>query len=1276
MAVTAAALSIKISANVSDIEKSLKGVEASFKRTGAQLQSIGRGLTSSLTLPIVGFATVAIKASRDFESAMTRVSTVGAEATVNLSAMRAEVLALAPTVGIGPTALADALTAIVSNGQHGADAMAILTSSAKASAVGFGETADIGRAVTAVLNAYGKENYSAAQATDILVKTIQVGGAEANQLAPELGRVIGVAHSLGVSFQEVGAFIATYTQLGIPAAEATTALSGVLNTILAPSSEARKALAGLGLSAADLRKQVSEQGLGAALTGLMGKLKGNEDATAALFGNVRALAGVMGTAGSQAAAYAQNLHDIQNSTGTLDAVFQQWRQTTAATWDEFKARIEVAAIALGDQLAPSLSKALNNAEPLLSFIGGLAKAFGDLPGPVQAAAIGVTALAAAVGPVVYLWGNLLTAGGSVLSLIRVMATEFRALAAAQALSAEAGAGGLLASLGAAGVGTSALAVGAAGAVGVGAGMLLDKLTIGGLSPSEWVEFLATWRLGMGDVDAETANLAITSRHVAEEMEAAKRSWAEQFGRSPNNKGDINLPAPIAAPSAGRARTGGGGVVSASKAFTGFSDAFGDASKRAREYMTDLGRVGGLTHLTQTQQSDLNRVLTSAVDIYTALGRVAPKVWTDTLAAMKPLESRSLPILAALAPSLDLPPIHNLATTGNVPFEKSGAGSGRSLQELLLNAGMNGAPTVESGGNIADKLKENDAATKAWKFSLSDLSSSFSELAQVAGGSLSSVARTLGTVISAAKVGAEGFGNLKGGFGQFKDALGGNGGFMGALGGIGGMISGVMGMISSAIQLGKSLAHAFGWKSRSEKAVSGFNKDFGTSSVSEDFAKSILDQAKAQFGGNIDAAKIMNLGGFIEQAGGLNAGNIGQMSARLHDVFSMIETGAVSAAQGAQVLDETFQQFADYALKQGPLVSQQLIDIIHLNDQFGTHSAAVSEFVKSQAGSAVSGLQTFVNSGTTTPITAQGAQGLGAAAGAIFGGLLNENVPATEILAQLGPIVTQLDAMFKKAGVDGGAAFGEVLRLSQLLSSEIAGPGIQAVSGLNQVLQGLHNSGLMTQEIFSGVSNQVATTFNDLVAKGSNASDVLKLMQPSLQTIWELQKQFGYSVDAATQSLLNQAVAAGVVGAAHQSIEQQSLDIQKQQLDVLNAIAGVFGVAIPTAMTATGAATDALSQKFQRLAGIAGSVGPAVGSTGIRVAAPSGGTLPGTLPRASAPTTGTVTPTPTPTVTNREGALTVNIQSVYGSVDANFAQSLARTISLGGTTKTAWQGALK
>jgi TP901 family phage tail tape measure protein len=408
----------------SSFNVALRNIEQSnskIQALGQRLENVGQTLSLRVTAPLVAAGGTALKFSNDFELGMTKVVTIAGESADNLAHMKQAVLDLVPAVGIGPRALADGLLVVESTGIKGAQAMEILERSAKASATGLGETKDIARVVTAAITAYGSENLSAAKATDVLFAAVKAGGAEANEFAGTLGRVIGIASQVGVSFEEVTGYMATFTRLGVDADEAATALRGTLSTILHPASQSREELDKLGLSIDQLRKNVKEKGLTEAMIELVNATHGNLDAIGTIIPNVRALAGVMGTAGVQAREMRDVLDQVKNSTGLLDEAFKRTADTGAFKWNQFLANAEKAAVAFGDKLAPAAQRALVAAQPLLDLAQRAVTWFGALPQPVQTGAIALLALAAAAGPVTYALGAILRVGAQFIEMLTWLA---------------------------------------------------------------------------------------------------------------------------------------------------------------------------------------------------------------------------------------------------------------------------------------------------------------------------------------------------------------------------------------------------------------------------------------------------------------------------------------------------------------------------------------------------------------------------------------------------------------------------------------------------------------------------------------------------------------------------------------------------------------------------------------------------------------------------------------------------------------------------------------
>jgi len=327
---------------------------------GSVLGEIGQALKYMVVygglFAAAGLFKAEIAEATQFESRLTQIVNLAGESRQQVEEWRGSLLRLSQETGRGANDLATALYNVASNGQHGAAAMAVLESSAKASAIGLGETATVARAVTAAVNAYASSGLTAAQATDILVATVKEGGVEADRLAPTLGRVVGVAAQVGVSFQQVGAFIATFTRVGVDADEAVTALRGTLAALeLKGAGPAGKALASVGYSVQQLRDDIQKNGLAQALIDLVQRFHGNNDALEKVIPNIRALTGVLSVASSQAGSFREVADNIAGSVGHItDEAYALIQQDPGFVFEQMKASVGAAGIALAKDLLPVL----------------------------------------------------------------------------------------------------------------------------------------------------------------------------------------------------------------------------------------------------------------------------------------------------------------------------------------------------------------------------------------------------------------------------------------------------------------------------------------------------------------------------------------------------------------------------------------------------------------------------------------------------------------------------------------------------------------------------------------------------------------------------------------------------------------------------------------------------------------------------------------------------------------------------------------------------------
>lgn len=385
-------VTVHIKAVTSQYKSALRSAEKATAGLGNSVLDVkkiamGAGAAGATAISLIGAAAIkvgieAAQAFGKFETTLAHIEGLSGVSHEALSGMTDELKLLAVETAQGPQELVEALSFITSAGLEGADAMEALEVSAKASAAGLGEAAVIADLVTSAVNAYGESLGGASVATDVLVATVREGKAEASQLAGSMGRVIPIASQMGISFDQVGAAIAAMTLTGLDADEASTALRNVMTSLLSPTAEAVKALDAMGLSAQGLRDQIKGEGLYATLETLTTAFDGNAEATSAVFGNVRALTGVLSLMGSNAGATKEIFDELATSTGSLDTAFGIVTDTGAFAFEQAKSRISVALLEVGEKILPKLADALDEIAPaipgIVDGLGNIAVAFADM----------------------------------------------------------------------------------------------------------------------------------------------------------------------------------------------------------------------------------------------------------------------------------------------------------------------------------------------------------------------------------------------------------------------------------------------------------------------------------------------------------------------------------------------------------------------------------------------------------------------------------------------------------------------------------------------------------------------------------------------------------------------------------------------------------------------------------------------------------------------------------------------------------------------------------
>lgn len=200
---------------------------------------------------------------------------------------------------------------------------------------------------------------------------------------------------------------------------------------------------------------------------------------------------------------------------------------------------------------------------------------------------------------------------------------------------------------------------------------------------------------------------------------------------------------------------------------------------------------------------------------------------------------------------------------------------------------------------------------------------------------------------------------------------------------------------------------------------------------------------------------------------------------------------------------------------------------------------------------------------------------GSLAVGVYGALQDGGYDAIDALEAMRPALEDLSSVQAALGLETSESFGQMLEFARL--ADEFEPLLRQTSGLTDVMVGLANTGLLTQEMFADLGTQVAGAYEEMVKGGASADGAMRMIQPSLQRMWELQTDFGYAVDDSTQKLIDQAVEAGLVGDNFRDAQDRMIEAVNALVDRLGALVDMMSGTVPGAFEAgAGRASGAIS----------------------------------------------------------------------------------------------------
>ena len=399
-------MNVFLNLDVNKFNAALRNAQRSMTKFGRSMQRVGQNLTTSVTLPVIAIGGNALRTAAQFESAMNQVAAVSGATGKQFQELETLAKQLGETTSFSASQAAEGMSFLAMAGFEVNDILESMPGVLNLAAAGQMDLAMASDIASNILTGFGKDASEMANAVDVLAKTFTSSNTNLVQLGEAMAYVAPVANSAGLQFEEVSAAVGLLGNAGIQASRAGTTLRQAIASLLSPTAKEQEAMDRLGISAKDsagnilplykIIEQLEKSGADATDVMQMFGLIAGPGITSLLDQGSQALKGLT--------------TELENSGGTAQKIADKQLEGLNGALKRLQSAFEGLMITIAD--SGLLDAATRLIERLTESVGKLAERWRKLAPEVQENILLIIGIVAAVGPLLMIFGNLVTVGAS------------------------------------------------------------------------------------------------------------------------------------------------------------------------------------------------------------------------------------------------------------------------------------------------------------------------------------------------------------------------------------------------------------------------------------------------------------------------------------------------------------------------------------------------------------------------------------------------------------------------------------------------------------------------------------------------------------------------------------------------------------------------------------------------------------------------------------------------------------------------------------------------
>lgn len=382
------------------------------KAVGQSVSGVGDKLTTAVTLPIVAAGTAATKAFADVDKTMQLVNKTMENTTAEAEMLNTAMQDAAANSVFGMDEAATATLNFARAGLSATEAAAALAPAMNLAAGEGGTLETVSAGLTATINAFGDSFSNTTKYADIFAAACNNSALDVDSLSQSMSIAAPIFAAAGYSIEDAALYMGIMANAGIDANTAATALKTGLARLAKPAKDAKAAMKEYGIEVfnADgtMKDSITVQ---RELNKVFSQMTEQEQlaAAAAIFGKnqMSNWLALINTAPEEVDALSDS---IRNATGTTEEMADAMMSGFGGSIEKLKSSINVLSTSLGGLIAEYIT-------PLIEKIQGAVDKFNAMDKAEQQQIIKITAMVAALGPLLSVGGRLITGAGALMEAV-------------------------------------------------------------------------------------------------------------------------------------------------------------------------------------------------------------------------------------------------------------------------------------------------------------------------------------------------------------------------------------------------------------------------------------------------------------------------------------------------------------------------------------------------------------------------------------------------------------------------------------------------------------------------------------------------------------------------------------------------------------------------------------------------------------------------------------------------------------------------------------------